>query len=217
MYKPGARSKKTFEKLKTGKIWDKTQRIYEKYRKAWNGPAIPIFIFPLDETNSKLVREGKGKSGVSFVDKLFLFLTSLEDEKELEALFVHEYHHVCRMNSQKKRLDDYTLLDSIILEGLAEHAVADHCGEEYTGEWSKRYVKKDLSRHWSNNISEKLSLTRDHHLHDKILFGLGNRPNLLGYVLGFEIIKQYKERENISDKSSFIIPAETFIQDFNFH
>ncbi|MDF1512080.1 DUF2268 domain-containing putative Zn-dependent protease, partial [Robertmurraya sp. DFI.2.37] len=36
--------------------------------------------------------------------KCFLFLTPLEDLMELEALFVHEYHHVCRMNKQKKEI-----------------------------------------------------------------------------------------------------------------
>lgn len=215
MYKPGEQSRETFKKINAGKIWESTQRLYTKYRKKWNGPAIPIFIFPLDESNSQLMREGKGKSGVSFINKMFLFLTDLKDEKELEALFVHEYHHVCRMNRQKKPLEEYTLLDSIILEGLAEHAVLNNCGDDYTGNWSKRYDGKRLVRYWKEDISEKIPLTRNHPMHDKILFGMGNRPKLLGYAVGYEIIKRYKESNVLSEEDSFILPADIFIETFD--
>ena len=150
------------------------------------------------------------RSGVSFKDKLFLFLTPIEDEKELEALFVHEYHHVCRMNSQKKDPQDYTLLDSIILEGLAEHAVTRNCGEKYASDWSRRYTKDELSKYWKKDLSENLSIKRDHRFHDQILFGLGRRPGLLGYAIGYEIVKQYEQRKNFSDKTSFIIPSKEF-------
>ncbi|WP_210364575.1 DUF2268 domain-containing protein [Bacillus sp. REN3] len=198
------------------RIWEKTQAIYQKYKKAWKGPKIPIFIFPMDHTNIGLMKEGKGKSGVSFKDKLFLFLTPMDDEKKLEALFVHEYHHVCRMNGQKKRVEDYTLLDSIILEGLAEHAVARHCGEAYTGEWSKRFTKKELGGYWKRYFSGNLSMRRENPLHDRLLFGLGGRPKLLGYAMGYEIITQYQQQENFSEKASFQMPSEQFIKDLKF-
>jgi uncharacterized protein YjaZ len=210
MYKHNRKSKKTFENLKSGMIWEKTRKIYEKYRKKWNGPDIPVFIFPLDETNARLMREGKGKSGVSFKDKLFLFLTSLDDEKDLEALFVHEYHHVCRMNNHKKNPVDYTLLDSIILEGLAEYAVAQNCGDEYTSDWTRRYSSEELAVYWKDYLSEKLFLKRNDEMHDHILFGLGNHPKLIGYAMGYEIVKQYKQCENFTEKASFHLPAEKF-------
>ncbi|RSD29490.1 hypothetical protein EJA10_01755 [Mesobacillus subterraneus] len=210
MYKPDRRTKKIYEQLKVKGFWKLIERIFTKYKKKWNGPDIPIFIFPMDESNARLMREGKGKSGVSFMDKMFLFLTPVEDEKEIEALFVHEYHHVCRMQAQKRNPEEYTLLDSIILEGLAEHAVADHCGKKYTGEWSRRYSTKSLAEYWKKDISEKLSINRNDVLHDQILFGLGSRPRLLGYALGYEIVKQYKQRENFTEKTSFIIPSTEF-------
>lgn len=210
MYKPERRSKKIFEELKSEKFWSATEKIFRKYQRKWKGPDIPIFIFPMDVSNSRLMKEGKGKSGLSFIDKMFIFLTPLEDEKELEALFVHEYHHVCRMRAQKKSPADYTLLDSIILEGLAEHAVATHCGEEYTGDWSRRYSTKTLAGFWDEEIKKKLSLTRNDREHDQILFGLGSKPRLLGYAMGYEIVKQYKQLGNFTEKASFYSPANEF-------
>lgn len=216
MYKHNRNSKKTFESLKADMMWEKTSKIYEKYRRKWNGPAIPIFIFPLDESNARLMREGKGKSGVSFKDKLFLFLTSLDDAKELEALFVHEYHHVCRMNRLNKCPSDYSLLDSMILEGLAENAVAENCGEEYTSDWTRRYSKEKLSFYWNDFISDQLFVQRNDELHDRILFGLGNRPKLIGYAIGYEIVKQYKQCENFTEKTSFHLSAVEFTKNLKF-
>jgi uncharacterized protein YjaZ len=189
-----------------------TEEIFNKYKRKWKGPDIPIFIFPLDQSNSKLMREGKGKSGLSFIDKMFIFLTPINDEKELEALFVHEYHHVCRMQAQKKNPAEYTLLDSIILEGLAEHAVAENCGEKYTGEWSRRYSTKVLAEFWEKELQEKLSIQRDDRQHDEILFGLRGLPTLLGYAIGYEIVKQYKQHGYFTEKASFKIPSKEFIK-----
>lgn len=216
MYKPNRKSKKTFEEMKTRKLWEKIDKIYLKYKRKWKGPDVPIYIFPMDESNGRLMKEGNGKSGVSFKDKLFLFLTPIENLKEIEALFVHEYHHVCRMNGLKKEPVEYTLLDSIILEGLAEHAVAENCGEEYTGDWSRRYSTQELAKYWKKDLSEKLSITRKDKLHDQILFGMGNRPRLLGYAIGYEIVKQYKQHENFTEKASFRIPSDKFTELLNF-
>lgn len=216
MYKPSRRSWIAAENLKEERFWEKTEEVYKKYKKKWNGPEIPIFIFPMNESNMSLMREGKGKSGVSFIDKMFLFLTPLTDLKELEALFVHEYHHICRMNSLKKNPAEYTLLDSIILEGLAEHAVAQNCGETYTGEWTRKYSAANLRRYWNREVSEKLSITRDDRQHDQILFGFGGRPKLLGYALGYEIVKRYIEHENLTERTSLRIPSDQFTKNLDF-
>lgn len=210
MYKPNHRTRKTLEKLEEGKFWSVIEGIYLKYKRKWKGPDIPILIFPMDHSNSRLMREGNGKSGLSFIDKMFLFLTPVEDEKELEALFVHEYHHVCRMQALKKNPEEYTLLDSIILEGLAEHAVAENCGEKYTGEWSRRYSTTVLAGFWEKELKEKLSIKRNDRQHDELLFGLGSNPRLLGYAMGYEIVKQYKQHGNFTEKTSFKIPSGEF-------
>lgn len=210
MYKPDRKNKRIFEKLKIEGYWNRIEKIFIKYKRKWSGPDIPIFIFPMDQSNARLMMEGKGKSGLSFIGKMFIFLTPVDDEKELEALFVHEYHHVCRMQAQKKNPEEYTLLDSIILEGLAEHSVAENCGEKYTGDWSRRYSTKTLGRFWEKEIENKLSITRTDRQHDEILYGLGSNPRLLGYALGYELVRQYKQTGNFTDKASFRIPSSEF-------
>ncbi len=49
-----------------------SQKVY-RTPKEWDGPDVPIFIFPADATNRSLQREFGGKSGVAFRDQLFLF------------------------------------------------------------------------------------------------------------------------------------------------
>ncbi|PLR97752.1 hypothetical protein CVD19_09080 [Bacillus sp. T33-2] len=215
MYKPNRSNWEVYKKLKENNIWQTVDKLFKKYQAQWKGPDIPVYIFPLDTSNKQLVKAGNSKSGVSFKDKLFLFLTPLEDEKELEALFVHEYHHVCRMNKQKREISDYTLLDSMVMEGLAEHAVGKNCGKQYQAKWCDSIPVEEIARYWRKDLAPNLSVKKDTRLHDELLFGLATYPKLLGYAAGFEIVKQYKRRENISDKASFLVPATEFIKSLN--
>lgn len=86
------------------------------------------------------------KNGYSFEDKMFLFLPANISDEELEALFVHEYHHICRLKKTGKRVLEHTLLDSIIMEGLAEHAVLDYCGKQYLLRWNSLYSTEALEK-----------------------------------------------------------------------
>ncbi|RID82075.1 hypothetical protein D1970_20330 [Mesobacillus zeae] len=210
MYRPGRGSWATFEELKEKDIWGKTDRIYKKYKSRWKGPDIPVNIFPMDLSNERLMNEGRGKSGVSFRDSLFLFLTPIEDEKQLEALFIHEYHHVCRLQAQKKSIRDNTLLDSIVLEGLAEHIVELEIGRENGAQWCDRYSEEQLLPYWKQSISKNLEVKKHEPLHDKILFGIGRYPTLLGYAAGYDLIRKYKQKKKLTIKDSIDLPAVTF-------
>lgn len=211
MYKPARESWETYLKLKELKIWEKAERIFNKYKQKWQGPEIPVYIFPMDKGDFSLLQEGNGKSGVSFKQGVFLFLTPVEDEKELEALFVHEYHHVCRMAGQEKQLTEYTLLDSMVLEGLAEHAVAVECGSQYVGKWCSKYSEEELGLLWKRYLSSHLEIKKLEMLHDQLLFGMGKYPKLLGYAAGYELVKQYRQHKNFTEKASFTIPSEKLL------
>lgn len=212
MYRPGRGTFHTYNELKKQDAWKKVEVIYRKYKKEWSGPEIPIFIFPFQSNNAFQLRRGENKSGVSFKDKMFLFLTPLEDEKEMEALFVHEYHHVCRMHNTKKDIKKYTLLDSVILEGLAEHAVKEYCGEAYQAKWCQYFSKKEIFKKWKPFFDEHKLTQRNDPLHDQLLFGGGSYPRMLGYALGYQIIKQYESKKNFSAKISLRIPASDFLE-----
>ncbi|MEQ2525724.1 hypothetical protein EKG37_11705 [Robertmurraya yapensis] len=203
MYKPTQRTWEYFKQLKEDKIWGKVANLHKEYRKKWNGDDVDIYIFP-SRTNNK--------GGVSFKESMYLFVPPLEDPKELEALFIHEYHHVCRLNRQKKDAKDYKLLDSMVLEGLAEHAVEHYCGRKYRAKWCEYYTDKELEKYWNELKKDILHTSRKDTLHDRILFGRGGFPKLIGYALGYYITRRNKnENNNFSRKINFYSEAENFI------
>lgn len=212
MYEPNRRCRAIFEQLKKDFYWGKVEKIYQTYRKKWGGPDVPLYIFPF---SSNRLFEITNKSGLSFKNMFFLFLTPLEDEKEIEALFVHEYHHVCRMHKQKKELSDYTLLESFVMEGLAEHIVARYCGSKYRASWCTAYSKKEIIFYWQKYLKENLTIKKSEKLHNQLLFGLGRYPTLIGYSTGYALIHSYMRENHFSDIISFQFDAEKFLtEDF---
>jgi uncharacterized protein YjaZ len=210
MYRPNKRAKEDFKSLQKNDIWNVVDRIFKKYQKEWNGPDYPIYIFPLETSNRFLGSRGN-KSGVTFPDKLLLFLTDLKDEKELEALFIHEYHHLCRLNGLNKSIEEYTLLDSLIMEGLAEDAVCEYLGENYVAPWSKRLTKEKVEQFWKRYFENSLTIKKDHPKHDQLLFGKGLYPSMLGYTMGFNLVRIFRQEKSYSTKESFQISSENFI------
>lgn len=98
------------------------------------------------------MRDQNGKSGLAFKDKLFLFLSDQNSDNEIRALLVHEYNHVCRLAKNGKQEENYVLLDSIILEGLAENAVRELVGEEYLAKWTSYYTEGQLNQMWKKSF-----------------------------------------------------------------
>jgi len=208
MYRPNRQTKEIYENLVKQKIWGKVQNIFVKYQKLWNGPDIPIYIFPFEPARKRK----ETKSGVSFSDKLFLFIGHMEDEKEVEALFIHEYHHVCRIHNQKKQIEEYTLLDSLIMEGLAEYAVLQHCGAQYNANWCHMYKEKEIIKYWEEDFKENLNIRKTEKLHDVLLFGLGKYPDMIGYCLGYYLVANHLEQKILKDRSLFKADSKTFIK-----
>ncbi|RLQ97200.1 DUF2268 domain-containing protein [Falsibacillus albus] len=211
MYQPNRRTKETFEQLKEANAWKKIDRYYKKYKKFWNGPAVKIAIFPIDTGNRRLMRQTRGRAGITFHEIMYLFLSPQDDEKEWESLFIHEYHHAVRLNHFKKEMTEYTLLDSLLLEGLAEHAVLECCGEKYLGPWCDAIEEPQLDSYWEKWFSSKLDVKKKEAIHDDLLFGKRNLPNLLGYSMGFYIVKVYKKKHDISTVSMIDLPPKKLL------
>lgn len=214
MYQHPRRAQRVFQILEEKEAWKKINKMYQKYRSLWDGPTINIYIFPMEEGNRSFMRDTRGRSGITFPKQIFLFLSSVGDEKEWEALFVHEYHHATRMSRLKKEINDYTLLDSLVLEGLAEHAVLDCCGGDYVAPWCTSYQEKRLASLWQRAIKQYLHITRSEARHDDILFGKRAYPRMIGYVIGYHIIAHYKKQaSDFSIAKTLGVPSNTFLQD----
>jgi len=214
MYRPSKASRNHLGDMIDYNAWEKVDKIFRKYQKKWSGPDIPIFLFPLGQERGFFLRQSeRRKAGVSFPDKMFLFLSYYDDPKEIEALFVHEYHHVCRLRALNKRLEEYTLLDSIIIEGLAEYAVLENCGEKYLANWCHMYSERELDFFWDQFLKKRLNRKKHERVHDELLYGGGRFPQLLGYAAGYHIVSKYYSRNQYTAKSSFTISASRFINE----
>jgi uncharacterized protein YjaZ len=211
MFQPSRASRNTFEKMVSNHTWAKIEEIYNLYTEKWSGTKIPVFLFPINQNSGFFRKDDQRKSGVSFTDKMFLFLSADMDLKEIEALFVHEYHHVCRLNMLKGNLDDYTLLDSIIIEGLAEQAVLKNCGKKYLAEWCNLYTEKQIVQFWERFFKNHLYVKKTEKLHDDLLYGHGRFPRLAGYATGFSIVHEYYQTHPYSTKKSFALRAKDLI------
>lgn len=211
MYQAPLKEEKV-EKLQKNNVWDVVRGLEYKLSKKWSGPDIPIFIFPSDSKNQELARHFNGKSGLAFVDKLFLFVSEKNAKNDVRALFIHEYNHVCRLTKFKKEENDYTLLDTIILEGLAENAVYECLGEKHTSEWTAYYSGNELKKMWKQFILPSSRLSKNKQKHQQLLFGRGFYPNMAGYAVGYYLVRQYIKKNNLTSKELLRIPSEIIAQ-----
>lgn len=216
MYQPTRRTQEQFHQLKEQKAWEHIEKFYNKYKRLWNAPEVDVYIFPIEPTR-QFMAELKGRSGLTFPKKIFLFLSPTEDVKIWESLVVHEYHHAVRMNRYKKDPDDYNLLDSLVFEGLAEHAVLKYCGREYTADWLNFYKRDHLQRYWDRLYKDHVKLKKNLPLHDDLLFGRKGIPRMMGYAIGADIVKGYEGEKPLTVQDSFEIPSERLLLDKNMY
>ncbi|HEX6593829.1 MAG TPA: DUF2268 domain-containing protein [Bacillota bacterium] len=211
-HRPYEKSDWLVKNLEEKNVWTVIQQEEKLLRNKWKGPDIPIFILPADPFNRQLKREHNGKSGLAFRDKLFLFLSAGHDEQEIRALFTHEYNHVCRLANDEKDEADYTLIDTIILEGLAEYAVYKRFGKSYTAPWTSYYSTNQLERKWKKIILPNRQLPQSHPKHQTILYGLHLYPRMLGYCIGYYLVNQYMLSTDLPFVDVLKLPSQQIAQ-----
>lgn len=202
----------TIKQLQRNNVWKVVEEQEERLKQLWNGPDIPIYIFPSEQGNRVLHRHFNGKSGVAFIDKLFLFVSEYNSEDEIKALFTHEYNHVCRLTKYEKDEQDYDLLDTIILEGLAEDAVFEQLGEKHLANWTSYYSDEQLDRMWRRHIYGARNLPRGHRRHQALLYGLRLYPRMGGYCVGYYLVKKYRHESELTSKELLALPSSEIAQ-----
>ncbi|GAB3793239.1 DUF2268 domain-containing putative Zn-dependent protease [Virgibacillus kimchii] len=193
------------------KVWSYVDKEFTHLKNNWNGPDIPIFIFP-SSTNRELKKENNGKSGLAFADKLFLFISDETSRDETKALLIHEYNHVCRLRKYNKKEQDYVLLDSIILEGLAEQAVHEKMGEEHVAKWCKYYPDDMLEKWWKTKLLPNSSIPKSDRRHQNLLYGFRLNPKMLGYSVGYYLVQQYVKENKLNSKDLMSLSSEEIAQ-----
>lgn len=192
LFFPDAKILAEVKELERKNVWQLVENNYEKLKKEWEGTEAEIFIFPVERRNELIMKELRGKMGVSFHDVVVMFLSSELTEKEILALLTHEYNHACRLTKLNKDFDELTLLDSMVIEGMAEVAVEEIVGKELLAPWTKMYTKKELSPHWQK--VQKYLQIKGKENHDLYLYGSKRGYPILkwfGYCLGYKIVKDF--------------------------
>ena len=208
MYQPNNKTKKAYDLLVERDIWRKTERIFTTYKQLWNGPDISIYIFPLSSAQR---RPKETKSGLAFKHSIFLFFDSQISDKEIEAVLIHEYHHVCRLQRLKNK--NTTLLDTMVMEGLAERTVEKYLGSEYLAQWTKLYRHLEFKKFWERYLEGKLLTERSNPLHDRIMLGTHGYPYMLGYWMGYQLV----HAGPFLVKKSFTISSEEIVKQHQQH
>ena len=209
MYVKGKQAGKALEQLADSDVWGSVGQLFRKYKKRWNGPDIPVFILP--HRINGLFTRNHNKSGLAYPDKLILFISPSLGVDEIEALLIHEYHHVCRLEKQKKPMADFTILDTIILEGCAEYAVREIKGEEYLAPWTKKYSAEFLKRCWERFFKDNAATHNKDPLHEQLLYGKSRFPNMIGYCLGYRLMDIYSQKGEFQLNDTFTVKPEDVI------
>jgi len=176
--------------------------------------ALEFELFILDDQDH-FVREKLG--GVSaYTDwngrLFFAVLPDAQVRSTLKSVITHEYHHHWRIHALAITEQNQTLLDRLILEGLAEHFLKIRLGNDYLGPYKDALTEKQPRVLWEttyhsnhNEVGEKT---------DVYMFGSKeeNIPFWAGYAIGYYLVKWYLEQNEgstIEDMTS--LPSNSFI------
>ncbi len=198
-------SQQIFSQMKRDQLWDSAEEIFQKYRKAFNGPDVPIFLLP---SRSSIFLSAR-KSGVAYKKMVFLFVPSGLDLKELEALFVHEYHHTSRLH--KLSGDNDTLLGTLIMEGLAEKAVEEFCGKAYLAPWVTSLQESQINQLIEKVYQPNFEIKKSERLHGDLLYGTRQVPKMAGYAVGYQLVDKFCQRKKLNTKQMLSLPAIKFL------
>lgn len=196
-----------FNNMKEKKVWEQTELYLKKYMKLWGGPDVPVFLFPARGSLFAVSR----KSGVAFQKSLFLFVPTEITVKELEVIFIHEYHHVCRLHYMKNNHES-TLLDTVVMEGLAEKAVEEYCGKNYVAPWTTGILEKDLEQLISKVYKPNFQTKKEDPRHDLFIYGSNGIPKMAGYAVGYYIVNRYVKEKNQKTIQMLTLPSTTFLK-----
>ncbi|AIC95101.1 DUF2268 domain-containing protein [Shouchella lehensis] len=193
----------------TKNYWVFLQEKFLELKEAWKGPNVPIYLLLANEHLKNRQTDVKGMMGLSFENGIVLIVSETIEANDLFALLIHEYHHVCRLSHTKENEETITLLESMVMEGLAELAVKEWLGEGYLAPWTSLY-DKTWNDKWADIISPKKLQLMGRRRYKDLLYGNAkkNIPHMLGYYLGYQLCHQAASLLNEETTALLTTPAE---------
>ncbi|ASN07064.1 hypothetical protein CFK40_19615 [Virgibacillus necropolis] len=216
LFPPSISDEKTINKMYERNIWRNVESEFNKLKVDWNGPDVPLFIFPSNLENEQLRIDFNGLAGLAHQNKLFLFVSSQPTDKEIQALLTHEYNHVCRLNYLNQEEKTITLLDAMILEGLAEMAVHERMGKEYLAKWTSMYSLEHALKYWKGEVESNLHLQKGSIRHQQFMYGNDSIPKWMGYNIGFHLVCSFVENTTCTVNQLLRMPTEQILEESAF-
>ncbi|WEG13533.1 DUF2268 domain-containing putative Zn-dependent protease [Pullulanibacillus sp. KACC 23026] len=176
--------------------------------------AVKFELFLLDEKDEFVKTKLGGVSAFTEWNGRMVFVVEPDERvrQTLKSVITHEYHHHWRMSALKVASEEESLLDRLVLEGLAEHFVRLRLGEEFLGPYREALSEEQARRLWETTYKYHVGEMGD--AADPYMFGHPDNglPFWGGYALGYYLVKWYlEEHEEISIEELTVLPSEAFM------
>ncbi|PYZ93520.1 hypothetical protein CR194_10145 [Salipaludibacillus keqinensis] len=181
-------------------------------KKDFSGPDADVFLFPLNQAHQRIMKELGGKNGCSFPSHILLFWKDTLPVVEQKAVLLHEYHHVARLYYQEVNEGTISLLESMIMEGLAEWEVQTRLGSACLAPWTSLYNENELLTWWEKVFRNNIHLKGRAYHYPFLYGGEKGLPPLIGYQLGYYLVQSYmKDKGGQSSLTMLKTSAEHFL------
>ncbi len=146
-----------------------------------------VFVFPWFSSKGFEVFNGSiGFAPANQVVHLFVDVGKFTD-KAIKDSVVHEYNHLSYFEHHKLT---YTILEGMILEGLAEN-YREELLEDSSKPWSIALTKNEAKKKLEE--LQPLLNTSDYYLYQKIFFGNNDYKRWTGYSIGYHVVKNFRK------------------------
>ncbi len=169
-----------------------------------------IFVHPYLTTEEDKFFEGVMAVAVySCVFHLFINLNECS-KKSIENTVAHELNHTIYYYHHYDDFNNYTLLDEVLLEGLAENFREQYFDSNVT-KWAGA-LSKEEALYLLKKIKNTLE-SRDQKVIKEFLFGNGKYERWTGYSVGYWLVKEFiKNNPNLSWDKIMKIKPQNFLQ-----
>jgi len=141
-------------------------------------------------SNDKFVRDKMGGVGADALQEnvISLYINPVKDwKKELVSSIAHEYSHLTVLDVRKWD----TVLDSLIIEGIAENFREEVVGGK-RAPWTKALTEKE-AKSLFKKLRKNFKLKAEK-MHSDLFFGSKEFKMWSGYSLGYQIVKKFREK-----------------------
>lgn len=189
--------------------------ISETIEKSNNELKVPtknfVFVHPYLTTEEDSVFDGVMAVAVySCVFYVFVDLKQFTKES-LENTVAHELNHTIYYYHHYDDFGAYTLLDNILLEGLAENFREQYFDSEIT-KWAGALSKEEALSILKSSDGDSLD-TRDEQIIKDFLFGSKEYKRWTGYSVGYWLVKKFRSKnQNLDWEELMRLQPKNFLE-----